>query len=87
MSVHYFELDVVDDPAILMRIMTVCQQRTCRIASLHYQRGNGAVSLSVDAEPERAARLELWLDRLVHVMAVRVTGSSDSLDRFSAASS
>jgi hypothetical protein len=70
-SVRHFELDVADDHAVLMRITSVCHQRNCQIVALRYERGAGRVSLSVDGGSEHAARLEQWLAKLVHVIAVR----------------
>jgi acetolactate synthase regulatory subunit len=68
------ELDVIDDRDVLLRIVGICHRRGCRIVSLHYDRaaGAGLVLLAVDADSQRAARLEAWLSSLIHVLAVRV---------------
>lgn len=75
-SIHRLELDVVDNPDALRRIVSTCHQRGCRIVSLHYDLGVDAecVSLSVEAEPPSARRLTLKLATLVHVVAVRASG-------------
>jgi acetolactate synthase regulatory subunit len=82
-TTHRLELDVVDDPAVLLRIVGTCHQRGCRILSLHYERGAdaGYVALGVDADNPHSKRLELWLSRLIHVLAVRTPETSDEADR------
>ena len=72
-SILHLELDVVDDPSVLLRIVSICHQRGCRIMSLHYERAGApaCVQLGVDAENPRATRLEFWLSKLIHVLAVR----------------
>ena len=72
-SVHHLELDIVDDPAVLLRVVSVCHQRNFRIASLHYDRcaGGARLLLGVEAGHVQLRRLELWLASLIHVLAVR----------------
>lgn len=67
------ELDVIDDPSVLVRIVGICHQRGLRIVSLQYDRtaSAGLVLLAVDADNRLAARLEFWLSGLIHVLAVR----------------
>ncbi len=64
-SVQHLELDVVDDPSVLLRVVSVCHQRRFRIASLRYEAGLTQVE-----------RLEHWLASLVHVLAVRAAESA-----------
>jgi len=66
------EVNVVDDASVLLRIVSLCHQRGCRIASLRYERNAGSVILGVDASSPQAMRLEIWLSKLIHVLAVRV---------------
>jgi hypothetical protein len=75
-SVHHFELDVIDGRAALMRIMAVCHERNCPIVAFHYERG-GPVILSVEISAERPGRLELWLEKLIPVLAVRQRPEAD----------
>jgi acetolactate synthase small subunit len=79
-SVQHLELDVVDDPSVLLRIVSVCHQRRFRIASLRYERfaGGGRLILGVEAELTQVERLEHWLASLIHVLAVRAAESADS---------
>lgn len=81
-STHRLELDVVDDPTVLLRIVGTCHQRGCRILSLHYEWGAdaGYVALAVDADNPHSKRLELWLSKLIHVLAVRMPETSDEAD-------
>jgi acetolactate synthase regulatory subunit len=77
-SVHRLELDVVDAPDVLARVVSTCHQRGCRIVSLHYDRTAeaGRLVLGVEAEGSRAQRLMLRLSNLVPVLAVRADGLS-----------
>jgi acetolactate synthase regulatory subunit len=77
-SVHRLELEVVDAPDVLTRIVSACHQRGCRIVSLHYEPAAEAccLVLGVEAEGPQAQRLALRLSNLVHVLAVRVPGLS-----------
>jgi acetolactate synthase regulatory subunit len=72
-SVQHLELDVVDDPTVLLRVVSVCHQRHFRIASVHYERlaHGGRLSLGVEAGLTQVERLEHWLASLVHVLTVR----------------
>jgi hypothetical protein len=72
-GIHHLELDVLDDPAVLLRVVSVCHQRNFRIASLTYDRraGGARVLLGVEAAAARLPRLEHWLASLIHVLAVR----------------
>jgi acetolactate synthase regulatory subunit len=72
-TVQRLELDVVDDPSILLRVVSTCHQRGFRIAALSYERlpGGGRVVLDVEAETQKARRLGLWLSHLIHVLDVR----------------
>lgn len=74
------ELDVVEDPDVLVRIVSICHRRGCRIVSLHYDRTAraGLVLLAVDADSPLATRLEFWLSGLIHVLAVRGAPSNRS---------
>ena len=78
-SVHHLELDVLDDPAVLLRVVSVCHQRRLRIASLHYDgcTGSARVLLGVETGLVQLHRLEQWLARLVHVLAVRVPADGE----------
>jgi acetolactate synthase regulatory subunit len=80
------ELDLADDPNVLLRIVGICHQRRCRIVSLHYDLDykSGRLTLSVDAENRRAERLELWLSGVVHVLAARRIHPPSVLDSGSA---
>jgi acetolactate synthase regulatory subunit len=82
-TTHRLELDVVDDPTVLLRIVGTCHQRGCRILSLHYEWGAdaGYVALGVDADNPHTRRLELWLSKLIHVLAVRTPETIDEVDR------
>jgi acetolactate synthase regulatory subunit len=72
-GIHHLELDVLDDPAVLLRVVSVCHQRNFRIAFLRYdRRADGArLLLGVEAGPRQLPRLEHWLAGLIHVLAVR----------------
>ena len=82
-TTHRLELDVVDDPTVLLRIVATCHQRGCRILSLHYERGAdaGYVALGVDADDPHSKRLELWLSKLIHVLAVRTPKRIDLINK------
>jgi acetolactate synthase regulatory subunit len=82
-SVHHLELDVLDDPSVLLRVVSVCHQRRFRIASLHYNRCTDGARLLLDVETglTQLQGLEQWLARLVHVLAVRVlVGAEQRVD-------
>jgi acetolactate synthase regulatory subunit len=72
-AIHHLELDVLDDPVVLLRVVSVCHQRNFRIASLRYDRraGGARVLLDVEAAAAHLPRLEHWLANLIHVLAVR----------------
>jgi hypothetical protein len=72
-STHRLELDVVDHPAVLAKVVVTCHQRGCRIVSLHYERDalSGTVLLGVQTEHAIAQRLILKLANLIHVLDVR----------------
>jgi acetolactate synthase regulatory subunit len=79
-GIYSLELDIVDDPDVLLRVVGVCHQRGCRILSLHYERTTriGSLTLGVEAESSRAERLEMWLAKIVNVLAVRTSiGSAE----------
>jgi acetolactate synthase regulatory subunit len=72
-QIQQFELDVVDDHSVLLRIVATCHQRGCRVVSLHYDRAGyaGHIALGVQGESSRVGRLGPWLSNLVHVLSVR----------------
>ena len=81
-NVHHLELDVLNDPSVLLRIVSVCHQRRYRIVSLHYEHSAGApagfVRLGVEGAPPHSERLELWLANLVHVLQVRASPEAEA---------
>jgi acetolactate synthase regulatory subunit len=78
-NIQRLELKVVDDPSVLLRIVSTCHQRGCRIVSLQYDRAvdAGLVLLRVDADSQHTPRLELWLSKLIHVLAVHSAAATD----------
>jgi acetolactate synthase small subunit len=79
-GIHHLELDVLDDPAVLLRVVSVCHQRRFRIAFLRYDRsaGGARLLLGVEGGSTQLPRLEHWLANLIHVLAVRARGGGES---------
>jgi acetolactate synthase regulatory subunit len=75
-GIHHLELDVLDDPTVLLRVVGVCHQRRFPIAFLRYDRsaGGARLFLGVESGSMQLPRLEHWLANLIHVLAVRVYG-------------
>ncbi len=74
MSIRRLELDVIDHADVLLRIVSVCHRRGCRIDAFHYERlpsGSGRVLLAVEADADQGARLVQWLAKIIHVLNVR----------------
>jgi hypothetical protein len=78
-GIHHLELDVLDDPAVLLRVVSVCHQRRFPIAFLRYDRvaGGARLLLGVESGSMQLPRLEYWLANLIHVLAVRVRGGGE----------
>jgi acetolactate synthase regulatory subunit len=76
-NIYHLELEVLNDAAVLLRIVSICHQRRYRIVSLHYEHSAGApvgcVRLGVEAGHMQSERMEMWLAKLVHVLRVRVS--------------
>jgi acetolactate synthase small subunit len=72
-GIHHLELDVLDDPTVLLRVVSVCHQRQFRITFLRYDRsaGGARLLLGVEGGSTQLPRLEHWLANLIHVLAVR----------------
>lgn len=73
--VHHLQIDVLDHPDTLQRIMSVCRRRACRIVSLRYTASDDGelACVALHVEGACAARLGRWLEALVDVLAVRTT--------------
>lgn len=75
-----FTLEITDRPAVLARIVTLCQQRCCEITALSYiaaDRHRGAeLELSVRASSWHGDRLAAWLASLVDVVRVEEAGAA-----------
>ena len=66
-QVHQLELDVRDDPGVLLRVVGICHKRGIAIASLHYGPAacGGQILLGVRSDVAGAERLGLWLAAIV----------------------
>ena len=71
-NVHYLQINVAADPAVLLRIFGVCHQRKMTIIFARYDESaaKDSVILGVKSTYMQAARLIMWLDRLVNVVGV-----------------
>lgn len=79
-GIHQLELDVLDDPTVLLRVVSVCHQRQFRIASLRYDRnaGGACLLLGVEGGSTQLPRLQHWLANLIHVVSVRAYAAAVS---------
>jgi acetolactate synthase small subunit len=70
---HQLELDVRDDPGVLLRVVGTCHKRGITISSLHYEPAGcgGRIVLCVPGDAARADRLGQWLAAIVPVLDVR----------------
>ena len=75
-QVHSLELEVVDSPDVLARVVAVCHQLGSRIVALHYERADQPICLvlRVDADSPHVQRLMLKLSNIVHVVGIRICG-------------
>jgi acetolactate synthase small subunit len=72
-QLHQLEVDVRDDPGVLLRVVGTCHKRGIVISSLHYEPAEcgGRIVLTLRGDAGRADRLGLWLAAIVPVLDVR----------------
>jgi acetolactate synthase small subunit len=73
-STTTFDLEVTDDPAVLVRVLVTLQRRQCRITAVDFSRADrhrpARLRIAVDAPPSHAHRMGAWLGNLVDVLEV-----------------
>ena len=77
--IRQLELDVRDDPSVLLRVVSTCHKRGIAISSLHYDPAacGGQILLRVRSNASGADRLGRWLAAIVPVLEVREGAPQD----------
>lgn len=69
------DIELIDDPAALVRVLTVLRRRGCLIRRVDYQAQDrhrpGHLTVTVATPARLAHRIAAWLENLVDVQAAR----------------
>jgi acetolactate synthase regulatory subunit len=72
------ELKTTDSPEVLLRVLTALRRRGCAVVSVEFHEGDRhrppRLSLCLRTSPRTEHRLVAWLEGLVEVESVNVTG-------------
>ena len=76
MHARQFELDVIDRPDVLVRLLMLCHRRRCRVTAVDYVAGDrhrpARLLMRVEAEPRQTRQMGAWLLASVDVIRVSV---------------